>query len=182
VIRITLALALLGATLGTALDALHVLSDTTRYTEPILFGVQAWWTPPIFAGAAVAIGMGRLLAGGDARPLAAPAMAIFVCAYVVSAVLDGLARPIVLFVLATIACVACERDARGAAFAMWAGIAGTIAEIALVHSGAFEYVATHPFGVPDWLPFLYVTAAVGVGSLTRHLADQRPMPSTSGMS
>ena len=49
----------------------------------------------------------------------------------------------------------------------------------LVRSGAFRYVAETPFGVPDWLPFLYITAAVGVGALARRMAQ---IPSTSGMS
>src|SRR5258708_28243045 len=48
-------LLLLGATLGTALDALEVYSGVERYPRPILFGV-AWWVPLLFGAAAVAIG------------------------------------------------------------------------------------------------------------------------------
>src|SRR5438067_255336 len=46
---------LLGATLGTALDSLHVHSGVERYPMPVLFGL-AWWVPLLFGAAAVAIG------------------------------------------------------------------------------------------------------------------------------
>src|SRR5947209_12597215 len=53
--RMLLWLFLAGATLGTALDAFHVLSGIERYAVPSLLGV-AWWVPLLFGGAAVAIG------------------------------------------------------------------------------------------------------------------------------
>src|SRR5205823_4099403 len=46
---------LLGATLGTALDALEVYSGVERYPRPVLFGV-AWWVPLLFGAATIAIG------------------------------------------------------------------------------------------------------------------------------
>src|SRR5437588_10979568 len=46
---------LLGATLGTALDSLHVHSGVERYPLPVLFGL-AWLVPLLFGAAAVAIG------------------------------------------------------------------------------------------------------------------------------
>src|SRR6266568_8002509 len=46
---------LLGASLGTALDALEVYSGVERYPRPMFFGV-AWWVPLLFGAAAVAIG------------------------------------------------------------------------------------------------------------------------------
>ena len=45
----------LGATLGTALDAVHVHTGVERYPAPVLFGL-AWWVPLLFGAAAVAIG------------------------------------------------------------------------------------------------------------------------------
>src|SRR5437588_4681789 len=48
-------LILLGATVGTSLDAFHVYSNVERYPMPVLFGV-AWWVPLLFGAAAVAIG------------------------------------------------------------------------------------------------------------------------------
>src|SRR5438105_3006642 len=46
---------LLGATLGTALDAFHAYSGIERYSMPVFFGL-AWWVPLLFGAAAVAIG------------------------------------------------------------------------------------------------------------------------------
>src|SRR5437763_5422826 len=50
-----LLLFLLGATLGSALDAFHASSGVERYPLPVLFGL-AWWVPLLFGSAAVAIG------------------------------------------------------------------------------------------------------------------------------
>jgi len=54
-------LALLGATLGVALDWVHVATGTTAYTSPAVLGL-AWWVPLLFGGAAVAMGLARPLA------------------------------------------------------------------------------------------------------------------------
>src|SRR5262249_58800717 len=86
-----LTLALFGATLGPASDAVHVHTGTTAYAHPVLFG-QAWWVPPLFASASVAIGLGRPLAarllGRTGRAISpaivAQGMALFVTGYVAS--------------------------------------------------------------------------------------------------
>ncbi len=46
---------LLGATLGTLLDALHVYTGVERYPMPTSLGV-AWWVPLLFGVAAIVIG------------------------------------------------------------------------------------------------------------------------------
>src|SRR6266699_3883496 len=51
--KMLLWLFLLGATLGTMLDALHVYSRVERYASPAFFGL-AWWVP-LLLGAAVVI-------------------------------------------------------------------------------------------------------------------------------
>src|SRR5262245_54644849 len=92
-------LALMGGTVGTALDAVHVHTGTTGYTHPALFG-QAWWVPLLFAGAGVAIGLGRPIAerlfgrAGQRPPrsTAFAGMALFIFAYVSSGLLH--ARPV----------------------------------------------------------------------------------------
>ena len=53
---------LLGATVGTGLDAFHVYSDVERYPAPVLFGV-AWWVPLLFGAAVVVIGYSHPLVG-----------------------------------------------------------------------------------------------------------------------
>src|SRR6266568_9121381 len=52
---VALWLFLLGATFGTALDALHVYTGVERYPMPAFLGV-AWWVPLLFGAAAIAIG------------------------------------------------------------------------------------------------------------------------------
>src|SRR2546430_13529786 len=46
---------LLGAVLGTGLDAFHVHSKVEHYAVPELFGL-AWWVPLLFGVAAVGLG------------------------------------------------------------------------------------------------------------------------------
>src|SRR6266700_6546545 len=61
---------LLGAVLGTGLDAFHVHSKVEHYAVPVLFGL-AWWVPLLFGVAAVAIGYSHPLVDpliGNTRP------------------------------------------------------------------------------------------------------------------
>src|SRR5262249_59335631 len=82
-------LAVMGGTVGAALDAVHVHTGTTGYAHPVLFG-QAWWVPPLFAAAAVAIGLGRPIAERlvgragrcPSRSAAFAGLALFILAYV----------------------------------------------------------------------------------------------------
>src|SRR5262249_57902852 len=64
-------LALMGGTVGAALDAVHVHTGTTGYAHPVLFG-QAWWVPPLFAGAAGAVGVRPPVAGRPPRGAGPP--------------------------------------------------------------------------------------------------------------
>src|SRR5688500_3273460 len=68
-LRATVILAVLGATVGVTLDAVHThfgtgvnpqtgVPATTWYPDPWLFRM-AWWVPPLFASAAIAIGLAR---------------------------------------------------------------------------------------------------------------------------
>src|SRR5262249_960300 len=84
------ALALLGATLGAALDGLHTHFGKTAYTHPVVWRM-AWWVPLLFAGA-FSLGLARPLLErllGAAGPMpsrggVAAAFGAFVVAYVVS--------------------------------------------------------------------------------------------------
>src|SRR5215467_1480013 len=58
---VALWLFLLGATLGTMIDAFHVYTGVERYPLPAFLGV-AWWVPPLFGIATVAIGYSHPLA------------------------------------------------------------------------------------------------------------------------
>lgn len=173
-------LALTGATLGTALDAIHVHTATTAYTHPTLLG-QAWWVPPLFASAGVAIGLGRPVAERLLERVApAPAwstvvagMTLFVLGYAASGLLDG--RPVLCAILLGALFLSGWRRLDGSGLglllAALTAIGGTLAEATLVAAGAFVYRAPSMGGVAVWLPALYCCAAVGVGGLGKRLVD-----------
>ncbi len=171
-------LALLGATLGVALDGLHTYTATTIYAHPVLLAT-AWWVPLLFAGGAVAMGLARPLAerflARTPPPVStasgAAGMSLFVLAYVLSGVLpvSTAVRVPVLAAVFAVAWAVCDRSVLGVVLAAATAAVGTSVEIALVRLGAFSY--THPdvAGVASWLPWLYATGAIGVGNLGKRL-------------
>lgn len=172
-----LLLFVLGATLGTFLDALHVLSGTTAYAQPFLFG-QAAWVPLLFGLAAVALGLGRLALGHLVRASPQPAssaealgaMACFALAYVESAFLPQTAAVLTLGLTALGLFVWLDRSIAGCLAVLGAAIAGPLAEAALSLAGAFHYTGARAhlvLGVPLWLPILYACAGTAVGAVAR---------------
>jgi hypothetical protein len=173
-------LALAGATVGTGLDAIHVHTGTTAYAHPVLFG-QAWWVPPLFASAGLAIGLGRPLVErvlGLRRPAPSAAavaggMALFVLAYATSGLVGGgpLLRSFLLAALFLVAWLLWDRTGLGLVLAVLTAAAGTAVEVTLVRTGTFVYREPSLAGVTIWLPWLYGCAAVGVGNLGKRLVD-----------
>jgi hypothetical protein len=173
-------LALTGATLGTALDATHVHTGTTAYTHPSLLG-QAWWVPPLFAGAGVVIGLARPVAERLFGRVAPPpawgavivAMGLFILAYAASGLLDG--SPwfcaLLLAALFVAGWLRYDGSSLGLLLAALTAVGGTLVEMWLVQVGAFSYLAPSMGGVAVWLPALYLCAAVGVGALGKRLVD-----------
>src|SRR5262245_45868447 len=161
--RAALVLAGLGATLGVGLDALHVASGTTRYASPWIFGV-AWWTFPLFASAAVALGLGppafertwKISVEPRSRPIAIAGMALFVLAYLASCVVHGVAGAGLLVVIAAAAWWLVDRRPLAIAHAVLAAIGGFAVEATLVRCGAFVHTDGAVLGIPLWLPVLYV--------------------------
>lgn len=172
-------LALLGATLGVALDGWHVATGTTWYAAPWRFGI-ATWTIPLFASAGVAVGVFPLVierALGQRVTPAPPgrvlaALALFVFAYLVTGVLRGVICAVALSVLAIAIYFAGDRPALriALAHALGAGVGGALVEMTLVHFGAFFHADGRFFGVAPWLPLLYVCASLGLTPLARALA------------
>ncbi|HEV7732729.1 MAG TPA: hypothetical protein VGR62_11230 [Candidatus Binatia bacterium] len=173
-------LATAGATLGTALDAIHVHTGATRYTTPALFGL-AWWVPLLFGAAAVAIGLGRplterILGTVSPAPRGGPVlfgMLLFAAGYVVSSVGPGgsTGRAAALGVIAAVGWIACDRHVAGLVHALLTAAGGVLVEATLVRAGAFEHTHVDFLGLAGWLPVLYLCAAVGVGALGKRLVD-----------
>jgi hypothetical protein len=178
-------LALLGATLGTALDAVHVHTGTTSYptgSGPMLAG-QPWWVPPLFALAAVLYGFAGPVLDAVSRSQDRPperrtailGIGLFVLAYLLSGLLAGtlgLATIGVAGVLAVVAVLlwwVADRRWQGWVLAAGAAASGTMFEAALVALGAFKHADSDFLGVPFWLPVLYCSAGIALGSLGRRL-------------
>jgi hypothetical protein len=184
-LRASAVLLLAGATLGSLLDAIHTHTGTTRYPEPVFF-LAAWWTPLLFAAAALAIGMQRTLVSRWVGLAVTPppgsrvalAMALFVGAYAASGVLPfaWAGKSAVLSALFVVTFALCDRTALGLGLAMLTAFGGWTVEATLVHHGLFFHRDTEILGVAGWIPWLYATAAVAVGSLGTWLVDREPRP------
>jgi hypothetical protein len=174
--RAALVLALLGATLGVALDWMHVASGTTSYAHAWIFGI-AWWVFPLFSSAAVALGMGPTIAERLIKRVPAPqpmwrslvGMGLFVIAYLVSCVVHGIAGAIALGAIAAGLWWLVDRRALGVLHMIVAAMGGFVVETTLVHRGAFTHYDDTLYGVPIWLPCLYLCASLAVASLARTL-------------
>jgi len=185
-------LLLLGATLGTALDALEVYSGVERYPRPMLFGV-AWWVPLLFGAAAIAIGYSHPLVDpliSRTRPYRRLSSSIgeltwLVLAYLISASpLDSQAKVGLIAIIYLNFWLLAGRSWQDLLLSFVTAVTGTLVEMILVNAGVFSY--THPdiLGVPYWLPGLYACASLAVGDLgrslmflhTRAVASRTPSP------
>jgi hypothetical protein len=179
ILRAGLILAALGATLGTLLDGIHSHFGATAYTHPVAWRA-AWWVPLLFAGA-YTIGLVRPLLERRFHvrsplptwPAVTLAFGLFIGAYWLS-VLPA-SGPVVAAVLAGVFLLAwslCDRSHLGLAIALAAAAGGPAVEALLVSRGVFVHLHTFAFGVPAWLPFLYMTASVALCALARRLVDR----------
>jgi hypothetical protein len=175
--RAILWLFLLGATLGTALDAIHVYSNTEHYPPPTILGL-AWWVPLLFGAAAVAIGYSHpmvdpLLHHVRSRRLVSSIgeLTWLLLAYLISASeIASIAKAGLILIIYLNFLVVAGKSWQNVLLSLVTAITGTLVEMILVTVGAFKY--THPeiLGlVPYWLPFLYICASLAVGDLGRSL-------------
>ncbi len=167
----------LGATLGTGLDAFHVYSGVERYPRPVFLGV-AWWVPLLFGAAAAAIGYSHVrvdsLLGYRRRSVglmwSLGELMWVVLAYVVSGSgLDSLAKVGLLTVIYLNFWMIAGRNWQSLVLSAVTAITGTLVEMVLVAAGAFFYVHPDMLGVPYWLPGIYVCASLAVGDIGRSL-------------
>jgi hypothetical protein len=190
-----LALLFLGAVLGPLGDFCHVISGTDAYPNSSLFIhpeliKMPFWVPPLFAGATLAVGfshpfldhfLGRTRQRLGARGIVPAALGAlsFLALYAISGFLPGTAGSANdLFIGAGALAIWAifDRTWQGLLLGAGTALAGTAVEITLVHQGAFYYLprAANLFGVPSWLPWIYVAASVSVGNIGRIMAARRP--------
>jgi hypothetical protein len=178
-----------GGAVLTVCDGFHTHSGTTAYAQPV-FLLMAWWTPLLFGatagfgGALFAVGC-RLL-GTPRKPThaqIAAASVLFVAIYFASGFLPLSSAPKTALLFAgTLVCFAIsDRTWQGALLAVVAAICGCAVEITLSHAGAFWYVQPDVWGIPYWLPCLYLASGSAVGQAARaYLALEVTAPVGSG--
>jgi hypothetical protein len=175
--RAALALFVIGATAGTALDAIHTHFGATAYVHPVALAM-AWWTPLIF-GASFVLGLGRPLL--DRRP--APSWprvglgaAIFVLAYALT--VAPLPWPVVaglLIALFGVGWRVVDPSPVTLAIAAAGAVGGPAVESWMVAEGQIVHLHPVAFGVSGWLPALYLCAAVSLTSLAARLCATSPV-------
>ena len=174
--KMLLWLFLLGATLGTMLDALHVYSKVERYASPAFFGL-AWWVPLLFGAAIVIIVYSHplvdpLLHHRRHRPLlnSIIALAWIPLAYLISAsVFDTFTKTGLLLLIYINFWLLTRGGWQTIVLSLVTAITGTLIEMILVAAGAFSYLHPDLLGVPYWLPRMYACASLALGDLGRSL-------------
>jgi hypothetical protein len=168
---------LLGATLGTALDAFHVYSHVERYAMPVLFGL-VWWVPLLFGTAAVAIGYSHPLVDPlihNIRPHRRLTTSIaelgwLLLAYLIAASpVDSIAKTGLLALIYLNFWLLGGRGWQNLLLSFVTAITGTLIEMILVAAGAFSYLHSDILGVPYWLPWIYAITSLAVGDLGRSI-------------
>ncbi|MFO0617350.1 MAG: hypothetical protein U0414_32440 [Polyangiaceae bacterium] len=179
----------IGATLGSALDAIHTHSGATTYPRPI-FLKMAWWTPGIFGFAGLSTGLAyavteRLTGKSITRDVgpaeAAAGFAAFTGLYAITGFLPASNATKLAIVGAgaagLLAALAPTREA--AALAATTAVVGPAVEVFLVSRGAFSHAGKDFLGIPMWLPALYAAGSVAFGVVGKLIAaelDPAPAP------
>lgn len=170
---------LLGATLGTGLDAIDVFNHVERYRSPVLFGL-AWWVPLLFGAAVVAIGYSHPLVDplidnirSERRlSISLSELTWLLLAQLVGAsMLDSLAKTGLLVLIFLNFWLLTGRSWQSLLLALVVAITGTLVEMTLAAAGAFSYLHPDILGVPYWLPCIYACASLAVGDLGRSLVS-----------
>lgn len=177
--------AVLGATMGTLLDSLHILNGVAGYKNTTLLPIikVAWWVPLEFATAGMVVGLLRPEFDEEFKRKRSDLPGWVVLAGMVSLVIvwgsSGLLSKIglsnwaiagILTPTAVVVWASFDRSYPGAIAAVITAIIGVVVESGLVYSDTYFYTKPDLFNaVPVWLPSLYLTACVAVGNLGRYL-------------
>lgn len=177
-LRVPLALATIGATLGTVLDWTHVVTGAIAYPRPVLFGL-AWWVPLLYASAGLGIGLSHpdldARLGREFRRLSTVEVALgigmFAAVWIASGALpwSHAMRHLVMAPVAIATLLLHDRSRIGVLLAVATAVVGVLAEVTLSSLGLFRYVDPDAGPVASWLPWIYVAASPAVGNLGRWL-------------
>ena len=175
-----------GALAGTTGDFVHVITRTDGYPAdgpfpflPFLPVKMPVWVPFLFGSAVMLMAFSHQTFRSLYQPrlanhfiISALAPIFFVILYALTGFLHtgtggwedvwlATATFLIWFIL--------DRTLWGAGFALLNAICGTAFEIFLVHIGGFFYYPEHAnfFGVPSWLPWLYMAASVCISLFVR---------------
>ncbi|MFO0547087.1 MAG: hypothetical protein U0271_01800 [Polyangiaceae bacterium] len=163
----------IGATVGSALDALHTHGGVTSYPNPVAFKM-AWWTPGIFGLAGLGTGLAyplveSYLGKSITAPLTPQKVAVGMGVFTGLYALTGFSRSKTATKLAIVGAGAAAlgltlAPTREAALtALAASVIGPIVEINLVKRGLFTHHESDWKGIPMWLPALYATGSIAFG-------------------
>lgn len=167
--RAAIVLAIVGATLGSALDMIHTYFGATSYADPFLFRAPIW--VPLMFGSAYIFGLAWPYFDNTVRP--SMWKVIFGLLFYISAYWISVAPWLCSFRAITIGAIfgaawwLCDRTFKGLCLSATAAIVGPTLESTMVSAGIFVHHEVTLFGVPCWLPTLYLVAGVGIGSLAK---------------
>ncbi len=179
-VRIALMFAF-GAVTLSFFDGFHTHSGATAYPHPWLWQM-AWWVPLEFGFVTAAGGLfyaRAYQALGGARRVTAPAVAaafvLFAAAYWASGFLPAAngVKSAAVGALFAAAWLVSDRTWQGVALSLVAAVGGSVTEITLTHFGCFAHLRADRWGIPMWLPFLYLASGPAIGQLARLVFDAR---------
>jgi len=158
-----------GAVAGTFLDFLQTNAGHAYYTDPFLFQT-AWWVPFLFGGATVGIGLTHCkLDYGRGRFFGSLVFLILACLVTAFLKTENFQKAGLLFILYAVSWWFFSRTGWSLLLAVGTAFIGSAFESFLGYLGLYHY--THPdfFGIPLWLPFLYLHVSQAGGYLGRIL-------------
>ena len=156
----------IGAVVGTFLDGLQTYAGLAFYTHPVFFQT-AWWVPFLFGSATVVIGLVHRKGecGPNARTRFFGSVAFLTLACLITAFfkIESLHKAGLLLALYFLSWGMFDRTSRGLLLAVGLAVIGPAVESFLGQLNLYHY--THPdlFGVPCWLPFLYLHISQAAG-------------------
>jgi hypothetical protein len=177
---------LIGAIICTTGDFVHVITKTDAYPAdgpfpflPFIPVKMPVWVPFLFGFAVVMLGIIQRMFSPAFKPrladspiVAIAAPFIFLVIYMLTGFIQAgtggiqdvwLAAVVILFWLIA------DGTLTGLLLCLVAAVIGTSFEIFLVHIHGFYYLPEHAnfFGVPSWLPWLYMAASASASLFTR---------------